>query len=53
MFKRLLDPTAQSSMSKIFRFLESLWKTNGKKGLRFEYFFLIKGVKLPRKKVGF
>ena len=47
-FKRLSAPTSQSPMSKLFRFLESLGKSNGKKWSQIWKLLLIKGVKLPR-----
>ena len=52
-FKRLFAPISRSPMSKLFRFSESLGKSNGKKGSQIWTLFLIKGVKSPRKKVSF
>ena len=49
-FKRLFAPTCRSWMSKIFRDLESLGKSNGKKWSQIWKLLLIKGVKLLRKK---
>ena len=47
-FKRLSAPTSQSPMSKLYRFGESLGKSNGKKWSQIWNLLLIKGVKLPR-----
>ena len=49
-FKRLFAPTSQSRMSKNFRDLESLGKSNGKKRSQIWTVLLIKGVKSPRQK---
>ena len=49
-FKRLLSPTSQNQMSKLFRYSESLSKSNGKKWSQIWKLLLIKGVKSPRKK---
>ena len=35
---RLFAPTSRIPLSKLFRFLESLWKSNEKSGLRFVKF---------------
>ena len=54
---RLIDifaPTSWSQMSKLFRFFESLRRSNGKNLSQIWKLLLIKGVKLPhRKKVFF
>ena len=42
--------TSRSSMSKMFRYLESLGKSNGKNWSQIWKLVLIKGVKSPRKK---
>ena len=47
MFKHCFVPTFQSQMSKLFRFLESLWKSNGKKWPMIWKLLVIKGVKSP------
>ena len=49
-FKRLYAPTFWSPMSKLFRFSESLGKTNWKKWSLIWILLLTKGVKLPRQK---
>ena len=49
-FKRPFAPTSRSPMSKLFRFLESLGKSFGKKWSQIGKLLLIKGVKWPRKK---
>ena len=49
-FRSLFAPTSQSLMSKLFRFSESLEKSNGKKWSWIWQLLLIKGVKSPRKK---
>ena len=49
-FKRLFAPTSRSPMSKLFRYSESLGKSNGKKWSQIWKLLLIKGVKSPRKK---
>ena len=49
-FKRLFAPTSQSRMSKLFRSLESLGKSNGQKWSHIWKLLLIKGVKSPRNK---
>ena len=48
LFKRLFAPTSLSPMSKLFRFLESLGESNGKKWSQIWKLLLRKGVKLPR-----
>ena len=53
LFKRILAPTSWSPMSKLFRFLESLEKSNEEKWSQVLQLLLIKGVKLPCKKVSF
>ena len=45
LFKGLFAPTSQSQMFKLFRFLESLGKSNGKKWSQIWKLLLIKGVK--------
>ena len=52
-FKHLFASTSQSPSSKILRFSESLRKSNGKKWSQIWKLLLIKGVKLPHKKVNF
>ena len=52
-FKHLCAPTFQSPMSKLFRFTESLGKTNGKKWSHIWILLLIKSVKSSQKKVKF
>ena len=47
-FTSLFAPTSQSPMSKLFRFLESLGKTNGKMRSKTFKLLLIKGVQSPR-----
>ena len=49
-FNGLCAPTSRSPIYKLFRFLESLGKSNGKKWSHIWKLLLIKGVKLPRKK---
>ena len=49
-FKRLFAPTSWSRMSKIFRDLASLGKSNGKKWSQIWIFLFESGIKLPRKK---
>ena len=51
-FTGLFAPTSRSPMSKLFRFSESLWKSNGKKWSQILKLLLTKGVKSPRKKKG-
>ena len=51
--KPLFVPTSQNPMPKLFRFSESLAKTNGKKWYRIVKLLLIKDVKSPRKKIVF
>ena len=48
-FKRLFACTFQSQMSHLFRFLEPLGKSNGKKWSQILKLLLIKGVKSPHK----
>ena len=49
-FEAYFDPTSRSRMSKIFRDLESLGKSAGKKWSQNWTFLLGGGLKLPRKK---
>ena len=49
-FKRLFSPTSRSPMSKLFRYTESLAKSNGKKWFQIYTFLLKNCVKLPRRK---
>ena len=49
-FKRLFAPTSRSRMSNIFRDLESLGKSNGKKWSEIGTFLFESGLKSPRKK---
>ena len=49
-FKGLFAPTSWSQMSKVFRIVESLGKSNGKKWSQIWNFLLIKGVKSLHKK---
>ena len=49
-FKRLLAPTSRSWMSKVFKDLESLGKSNVKKWSQILKLLLTKGVKLPHTK---
>ena len=49
-FKRIVAPTSQSRMSKVFRDSESFGKSNGKNWSRIWKLLVIKGVKLPRAK---
>ena len=49
-FTRLFSPTSWSPMTKLFRFSESLVKTNIKKWSPIGILLVIKGVKLPREK---
>ena len=49
-FKCFFAPTSQSWISKYFRDLESLWKSNAKKWSQIWKLLLIKGVKSPRRK---
>ena len=49
-FKRLFDPTSRNRMSNIFRDLQSLGKSNGKKWSHFGTFLLRSGLKSRRKK---
>ena len=49
-FNGLFAPTSRSPMSKLFRFLEFLGKSNGKKWSQIWKLLLITGVKLPRRK---
>ena len=49
-FKRPFAPTFQNPMSKMFRDLESLGKSNTKIGFQIWTLLLIKGVKLPQRK---
>ena len=53
LFQRLFAPLSQSAMSKLFRFSESLVKSNGKKWCQIWKLLHVKGVKLPRKKNSF
>ena len=50
LFKRLFVPTSQSRRSNIFRDLESLGKSNGKKWSQIWTFFYGSSLKSPRKK---
>ena len=50
LFKRPFDPTSRNPMSKMFRDLEYLGKSNGKMGFQICTLLFIKGVKLPRRK---
>ena len=52
-FKGLSAPTSQSRMSKMFRVLESLGKSNGKKWCQIRKLLPIKGFKLLCKKMVF
>jgi hypothetical protein len=49
-FKRLFAPPSQSWMSNIFRDLEALGKSNGKKWSQIGTFLFGSGLKSPRKK---
>ena len=49
-FKHLFAPTSQNRMSKIFRDLESLGNSNGKKWSHIGKLLLINGVKLSGKR---
>ena len=49
-FNGLFAPTSRSPMSTLFRYSESLGKSNGKKWSQIGKLLLIKGVKSPRKK---
>ena len=48
LFKRLFAPTTWNQMSKLFKFSESLGKSNVKRWSQIWKLFLIKGVKLQR-----
>ena len=50
LFKHLFAPTSKSPMSKLFRYWDSLGKSNGQKWSQIVKLFLINGVKLPPKK---
>ena len=47
-FQGIFAPTSLSPMSKLFRFLESLGKSNGKKLSQIWQLLLIRGVELPQ-----
>ena len=49
-FNGLFDPTSRSRMSNIFRYSESLGKSNGKKWSNIWTFLLGSGLRLPHKK---
>ena len=49
-FNSLLAPPPQSQMSKLFRYFESLGKSNGKKWSQIWKLFVKHGVKSPRQK---
>ena len=51
-FKRLFTPTSWNLMSNIFRYSESLGKSNGKKWSQIWTFLFGSGLKSPRKKHG-
>ena len=52
-FKRLYASTSKSPMSKLYRFLKSLGKSNRKRWSQIQQLFLVNGVKLLRKKMQF
>ena len=49
-FNGLFAPTSRSRMSNIFRDMESLGKSNGKKRSQIQTFLFVSSLKLPRKK---